>query len=143
MNLRPPARHPDWEPRLLEYLRGVAHRPFAWGDQDCLIFTLGAVDAMTGSGLASLIKGRYVDEDGAWRVCREFGYQSHIHYVARNFKARESKFHIMRGDIVALPGLGPGRSLGLGICQGEHSYVLAETRLATVGNHMIRKGFAV
>lgn len=141
MNLKPPPRFEDWEPRLLEYLRSIAHKPVVWGEHDCLIFVLGAVDAMTGSGLASLIKGRYSDPDGAWEVCRSFGYRSHVHYLARNFKARPSRFQIMRGDIVAIPTA--HREIGLGICQGSSSYVLTETRLGVIANQYIRKGFEV
>ncbi len=141
MNLKPSPRLDDWEPRLLDYVRSIAHTPMVWGQHDCLIFVLSAVDAMTGSGLASLIKGRYADPDGAWEVCRSFGYRSHVHYLARNFNTRASKFQIMRGDIVAFPTA--HKEIGLGICQGSCSYVLTADKLGVIPNQMVRKGFEV
>ena len=141
MNLKPPPRLEDWEPRLLDYVRSIAHTPMVWGQHDCLIFVLGAVDAMTGSGLASLIKGRYSDPDGAWEVCRSFGYKSHGHYLARNFKPRASRFRIMRGDAVAFPTA--NKEIGLGICQGSITYVLTTEKLGVIPNQFVRKGFGV
>ena len=41
-------RLPDWENKLNDYLASVRDRKFRYGRFDCVIFTLGAVKAITG-----------------------------------------------------------------------------------------------
>lgn len=41
-------RLPDWQPRLIRYVRDRGRKPFEVGENDCATFWIGAVEAMTG-----------------------------------------------------------------------------------------------
>lgn len=45
---------------LNAYLKSVRHKPFVWGDHDCLTFTNDAFRAMYGEGWADDWLGRYM-----------------------------------------------------------------------------------
>lgn len=53
--MRPPRielqRLPDWPARLATYIDERRRMPFAWGTNDCLALTSGAIHAMTGVDL--------------------------------------------------------------------------------------------
>jgi hypothetical protein len=46
--------------QLNAYLKAVRHKPFVWGQHDCLIFTNDAFRAMYGDGWADDWLGRYM-----------------------------------------------------------------------------------
>jgi len=52
-------RRPDWEKRLTAVVAAASARAFVWGDQDCALFALDCLDAMTGAALAAGYRGRY------------------------------------------------------------------------------------
>ena len=59
MNNATPLRLVDWKPRLVDYLSRSVGTPFAYGQFDCFLFTLGAVAVMTGVDLTLDYRGRY------------------------------------------------------------------------------------
>lgn len=66
-------RFHDWHHRLSEYFAATRARAFAWGDQDCMLWAYGAVEAMTGVDLGADYRGKYSTEQGAARMLRRVG----------------------------------------------------------------------
>lgn len=112
--------------RLTTYLADCARRPFAEGSHDCALFAAGAVQAMTGRDIAAEWRGRYISTRGGLRVLRRAGFADHIALAAHHFPVT----HRPRiGDLAAVPTeQGPA----LGVVQGLHIYLLAESGLALV-----------
>lgn len=54
----------DWENRLDCYIEGMRHKPFRWGDNDCLALASGAIIAQTGTDLFGDWFGTYRTEWG-------------------------------------------------------------------------------
>lgn len=50
-------RHEDWPLRLSTYLRQRKATPFAWGENDCVLFAADAVLAMTGVDVCAEYRG--------------------------------------------------------------------------------------
>ena len=65
-------RLPDWEARLAAYLEPLRTTPFAWGQHDCVTFSAGAVEAMTGERVLPAA-GRYRTAIGAARAVKRIG----------------------------------------------------------------------
>lgn len=65
-------RRADWQSRLAAFVQARAHMPFAWGRNDCCLFTVDAVQAMTGIDHASRFRG-YSTALGAARVVERQG----------------------------------------------------------------------
>ncbi len=38
----------NWQTRLSEYINTVKEKPFSWGSNDCIMFSIGAIEAQTG-----------------------------------------------------------------------------------------------
>ena len=131
----------DWESRLIAYLRSVSKKPFKYGEHDCFIFTLQAVEAQTGVDLYTDVIGKYDDSESALKFCKEHGYKSHVDAISKNFKPRESLLQAMRGDIIAVRSL--ENQPALGICQGSVVYAIGETGLYSLPMEYARKAFAV
>ena len=67
------ARLRDWQPRLQACLAERWSTPFAWGQQDCVLFAADCVQACTGIDLAAQMRGTYRDAIGAARLVQELG----------------------------------------------------------------------
>jgi hypothetical protein len=72
-------RHKDWIPRLTDYLRVTADLPFVWGRNDCVLWTGGAIMAMTGVNPFQHLTETYHDGCGALLVLRR---QERAHSMA-------------------------------------------------------------
>ena len=63
---------------LINFIESNLGRAFAWGECDCNIFVLEAMDAVFGTALAAKIRGRYITERGAIRFRRQSPWGSLI-----------------------------------------------------------------
>jgi hypothetical protein len=131
-------RHPDWQPRLTDYLRANHARPFAWGRWDCALFVAGAVKAMTGRDPMRGYRGYRTLREGL-RKARARGVEDHVAGVAASFAEIPPAF-AGPGDIAAVPGE-PG--LALGIVQGAQVYVVGARGLGLVSLTEARRAFRV
>lgn len=64
-------RFPDWEKKLHRICQERMHMPFAFGSNDCTLFVMDAILAMTGTDLGAAIRGTYSDKSGAASVLTE------------------------------------------------------------------------
>ena len=134
-------RFPDWIDRLSEYMESVSKTPFQWGIHDCLIFSMRAVECMTGENYYSKYIGRYYNENDSKIVLREENCRSVVHLVEKHLPHCESVFSMKRGDVAVVSGV--GGVVTLGICQGERIYCTGEFRLMTVPATHVKKAFQV
>ena len=132
-------RHFDWKPRLLAYLTEVAGRPFVFGSFDCLLFTLGALAAMTGEDLRPRYQGRYHTLAAGIALLRRDGHRDHVALIASLFDEVPPSFAQV-GDVavVSTPD-GPA----LGVVQGEYIYVLGPDRMHPVSLLTALRAFRV
>ncbi len=69
-------RHPLWRARLEVFVGASARRPFAWGEHDCCLWALGAIDAVCGTRLADQVRGQYNSSDGAVAYAASRGWRT-------------------------------------------------------------------
>jgi hypothetical protein len=135
----PPRRHTDWKTRLVDYLGRVAPLPFTYGQHDCALFTMGAIEAMTGMDPGAPFRGRYETLRGGIRVVRRAGFRDHVAIIAGLFDEIGPVF-AQAGDVAVVDGLdGPA----LGIVQGEFIYALSPDRLDLLPLLSARRAFRV
>lgn len=65
-------RLPDWQRRLQALVSARLRAPFVWGGNDCFIFALDAVEAVTGEPCGAQYR-TYKTEQGAARVIKRHG----------------------------------------------------------------------
>ncbi len=110
MSDRPPLRRlSDWQPRFEAYWRARDRygarpgMPFAWGQHDCALFALGAIDAMCGTEHAAAIRGQYTDRDEAMAYCLSRGWKD-LGDAAREYLGEPIPWSkVRRGDVLHLP----------------------------------------
>lgn len=111
-------RLPDWEPRLLAYLQEEGRSVFGWGTNDCALFGMGGVMAMTGEHPCPQYVGAYDDREGAALALRELGAGTLIGTLDTLFARKRTPF-ALRGDLVMVTG-------SVGICMGREATFLTE-----------------
>lgn len=119
----PLTRLPDWQPRLVAWLRAANGRPIEPGRHDCCLFGAGAVLAQTGTDFAAPWRGRYTTMAGGRRVLRKAGFADHVALIAAHLPEVAPAF-AREGDLAVLETPdGPA----VGVNQGSVLYVLTET----------------
>jgi hypothetical protein len=116
----------DWQTPFFAYIEAARAKPFAWGVNDCCLFTAGAVDALTGSTYAAQVAANYTDEASALAYLASFdSFEAAISHwadapsLAPNFAGP--------GDIVLIDTRsGPTA----GVCLGVHCAFVAPGGLA-------------
>ena len=66
-------RRQDWQLRFAEFATARANTPFEWGKNDCCLFTVDCVYAMTGEDHGEAFRGRYSTALQAERIVKEHG----------------------------------------------------------------------
>lgn len=134
-----PPRHVDWKSRLVDYLNQSVGTPFAYGQFDCFLFTLGAVAVMTGFDLTADYRGSYATLRQGVAMARKRGIRDHVDLVSRHFEEIAPSF-AQAGDIAVVDGAeGPA----LGLVQGEHIYSLIPSGMVTVSLLVAQRAFRV
>ncbi|NKE64514.1 hypothetical protein RAMLITH_01665 [Ramlibacter sp. RBP-2] len=103
----------DWQLRLAEFARERQDMPFAWGVNDCFLFSADAVMAVTGYDMAAGLRGTYSDERQAGRILRERGGLAAL--VDSQLGERVPPLMANVGDIVLLD---MGNHPAVGVCNG-------------------------
>jgi len=109
---------PNWSLRLDAYLLAVGHTPFEWGKHDCLSFTNGAHNAMTGFGYCDdLVKRAFTAMEAKREYLAEMkkrklysGTELIDERLTRVFRNPE------RGMIVAMLAQKMATGYALGVC---------------------------
>lgn len=93
-------RFPDWSDRLRTYLDRVRDEPFQWGEHDCILFTFGAVKAITGRDFIRKVRGTYSTKLEAARVLRDLGHGTLVKAVTKKLGKPVHVAQAGRGDLV-------------------------------------------
>lgn len=117
----------DWNSRLHQYLEGMARAPFSWGQNDCMLFAAGAVQAMTGIDHAAEFRGRYATARGGQRILRSAGYESHVALAESLFREAQAVAYAREGDLAVVQ---TEAGLALGVFAGAGIYVVGLSGLA-------------
>lgn len=122
-------RFADWPERLSAHIHARLKEPFVWGKNDCCLFAMDCVMAITGDDLATPYRG-YTSQREALRMLKEHGGIVGIaEAVAHKYAIPEiAPAMAGRGD-VCLFDVGHGDTLG--ICAG--SSIFAPGPMGLVG----------
>ena len=113
------ARLPAWDVRLHAYIEETKTQARVWGQTDCAIWSMGAVDAMCGSVLADEFRGQYDDPISARTDLTARGWGNLRDAVIERVgpELPGGATHVTMGDLIYTPtddGLG-----GLGVLLGR------------------------
>lgn len=114
------ARFADWPSRFDSFMAERRAMPFAWGANDCCLFTCDAILAITGCDLAEGIRGTYDSALTAARVVADLGGIERIAETRTadfGFAELSRVLGARRGDVVLFDTADRGPALG--ICVGH------------------------
>jgi hypothetical protein len=120
----------DWRSQLSRYIAQKVNTPFTWGECDCVGFSAGGIQAMTGVDLFQRVRGRYSNAFGAARVLHEEGYRDLAEMARQFFAERLSPAFGAQGDLVAIPHT--EMPFALGLLLGERIAVMKPEGYGTV-----------
>lgn len=115
-------RYENWPQRLSAYLSFMRNEPFEWGKNDCVLYSMKGVEALTGINVYQQYIG-YTDEAGAQKIIEDNStieqlVSKHLGESHRNFmKAR-------RGDVVLVKS--PELTCGIVDDSGEYIAVITK-----------------
>lgn len=66
-------RVPDWELRLSQLVTQRLAMPFAWGENDCVLFAADCIEAMTGIDPVAKLRGQWANQGEAVRAIARVG----------------------------------------------------------------------
>jgi hypothetical protein len=124
---------PDWRERLIAFLSQNRLREFQIGTWDCVIWTAGAVEAMTGVDHLRGYRGYRSIADGHRRL-RDKGYADHVAFVAATFPEVEPAF-AQPGDVAVIG------DAALGIVQGAQVYCFGQNGFGLAPFTAIERAF--
>lgn len=126
------ARLRDWEERLTAFLAESRDRSFTWGEFDCILFSMSAVEAQTGIDHAAEYRGRYSDKAGAAAILKAQGKGTLLRTLDATLPRRKPS-RARRGDLVWFEG-------SVGVCIGAEALFVGEERLAERAEVLLREG---
>ena len=110
-------RHPLWERRLGDTLRGARLLPHAYGTHDCLLHAADAVEAVIGVDLGSAHRGKYKSQATAVHHLKKLGFASPEALLDSLFEEVPVGF-AQRGDLVLTPANRDCEWAIPGVCMG-------------------------
>jgi len=121
-------RRPDWRTRLNDELAASARRPFEWGSNDCALFSMRCVEAMTGVNPAASYAGKYKTARGALGIIRRAGHTDLAAFAAAYFAA----IHPSQANVGDVAAVQTEHGSALGIFGGACIHVMRADGLGTV-----------
>ena len=121
-------RRGDWQMRFAEFAKARARMPFEWGKNDCCLFTVDAVLAMTDFDHGADFRGRYSTALEAERIVRQRGGVRQLATEAWGEPA--STLMAAVGDPVLL--VNDGREL-LAVCNGTSALAAGAEGVVVLG----------
>jgi hypothetical protein len=125
----------NWHSKLLAYIDQQERTPFAYGVNDCLLITAGAVEVVTGVDHAASFRGKYRSmKEGRALIGKP---------VLTFVRAKFPEIHVSQahdGDIAARR---VGREWTFGVLIGAHFYVQVENGLGILPRSDAEKAFRV
>lgn len=117
----------DWPDHLARVIDGARNTPFTWGQNDCCLFAMDCVEAITGTDIAQPYRGYNTMREGVVLLKRCGGVTGIAETEAKNYNIPEIKpLTMQRGDVVLFD---IGRGDTLGICGGQYIFAPGEDGL--------------
>ena len=91
---------PEIEIKLHDYVQSEIGKTFEFGQHDCPLFVLGAMDIMTGDNRREEMTGLWHDQKSAWKYARKNG-DICDHLKKYSFKSVDYQF-MQTGDIIVM-----------------------------------------
>lgn len=113
-----------WEKRLNEHLETIG--AFAWGTNDCCMFAVGCVQAMTGVDHGKEFRGYKTAVGAAKRLEKHGGVEGIATYCLGESKSVKLA---KRGDVVMIDS---GEGYALGVCVGSKIAAVSKDGLTFV-----------
>lgn len=134
------ARLDNWQSELTAFIEEKRFEPFDFANWNCMFWTLGCVEVITGQDFAAPYKGKFKNELGASKLLRKLdGVSNSLEFLEKYFDEPKSIAFARMGDIVLvdaddidLPADAELFGAIPGICYGHLSYFLGETGLIEV-----------
>jgi hypothetical protein len=126
-------RFDDWDQRFWRYCQTVMNAHFRWGQLDCGLFALDAVETITGKDLASDFRGHYRSRKEAlnylFRKSRKSGFASGVREMMGRYGLEEIKPSLaQRGDVILFQA-GNAKVIGVVALDGIHIWSMGRTGL--------------
>lgn len=125
------ARHENWPERLHAYIEARGKEGFAWGRNDCALFTCDWIKEATGYDPAKDFRGKYSTAAGSLRALKKYGRGNLYDTFDALMEKRLSPLAARRGDAVAAP-VGPDGEIALGIVTGSKAVFLGLEGLVSI-----------
>jgi hypothetical protein len=134
-------RFNDWPERLSAHIHARMKEPFIWGQNDCCLFAMDCVKAITGEDLAVPYRG-YTSQAQALRLLKKHGGIAGIAEAVAHSYAIPEITPVMtgRGD-VCLFDAGYGDTLG--ICTGANVFAPAPHGLASIPTLKVNRAWRI
>ena len=111
-------RYSDWPERLAKFIANTRQKPFVWGENDCCLFAMDCVEAITGHDLAEPYRGYRVRSKHYFEQVWRCGWNRRCR--GRQIQHSEiPPLTAQRGDVYLFD---IGRGDTLGIRAGEHIF---------------------
>ena len=143
----PLKRLPQWDTVLLpQYVRSRAKLPFTWGENDCCLFAAGAIQAITGTDIATDFRTGYKTEAQAFALVKKLTggttAADAAAYCAASSGLTEYVYPLQakRGDLVVLEN--DGRLIA-GIVQDRYVVSVGEAGLMYLPITQVKRAWAV
>lgn len=131
-------REPGWEARLTQHVIEFMDRRFRWSHADCLAWSCGAVEALTGVDLMVGLRGYRSEAEGI-RFGRKLGYDGLEDLFRKNLEPAPIAM-LVDGDIVALEVDG---RISMGVLAPPDVLAMMPTGLGTVPISYAVRGYRV
>lgn len=132
------ARLPGWEARLSAHIVAHLNAPFEWGKTDCVMFSAGAVRALSGVDLVRGMRGYRSLAEGL-RFARAKGFRAYEDIFARRLRVASVEM-LAPGDVVVVE---QNDQDIMGIFGGTVAHVMTEAGCQTLDAGQIVRGYAV
>lgn len=120
-------RYPDWPSRLFTFIESRRSTPFAWGSNDCMMFTADMVLAITGVDHAADFRGTYSTPEEARAIIEQLTGANDVVGIIDTLFKRVPVLQARRGDLVASTMQERGATIG--VCAGGGCYFVGENGL--------------
>ena len=117
------SRRDDWVAQMWLTIEDHADTPFAWGINDCCLFSARVVDAMTDGDFELDLLAAYSDEETALAYIASHGS---LEAAVTSHLGEPAEGRAQRGDVVMVDG---GAGHALGICVGSSVALVQEQGL--------------
>ena len=128
----------DWVRRMYDTIDAIQGEPFAWGKNDCCLFSARVVDTMCDTDFADQMRQEYQDERTAMLYIASFGsIKAALEYWLGK---PQSLIYAQRGDVMLFDN--DGRDT-VGIFVGDGIISTGETGLVRVSKDSALHSWAV